>query len=52
MPRQLTEALANPDPAAAKRAFEAMMTMVKINVACIEAALVTGPTSSPGLSPP
>ncbi|MFC0386130.1 VOC family protein [Muricoccus vinaceus] len=52
VPRQLTEALANPDPAAAKRAFEAMMTMVKIDVARIEAALVTGPTSSPGLSPP
>jgi predicted 3-demethylubiquinone-9 3-methyltransferase (glyoxalase superfamily) len=29
----------NPDRAAAKRAFEAMMTMQKIDVARIEAAL-------------
>jgi 2-polyprenyl-6-hydroxyphenyl methylase/3-demethylubiquinone-9 3-methyltransferase len=38
-PRVLIEAIANPDPAAAKRAFEAMMTMRKIDVAKIEAAL-------------
>lgn len=38
-PRVLTDALANPDPAAAKRAFEAMMPMQKIDVATIEAAL-------------
>ena len=38
-PRVLTEALANPDPAVARRAFEAMMTMVKIDVAAIEAAV-------------
>ena len=29
----------NPDKAAAKRAFEAMMTMKKIDIAKIEAAL-------------
>ena len=37
-PRALTDALADPDPAAAKRAFEAMMTMTKIDIAAIEAA--------------
>ena len=38
-PRVLIEALNHPDRAAAKRAFEAMMTMRKIDVARIEAAL-------------
>ncbi|ARU87772.1 VOC family protein [Pseudomonas sp. M30-35] len=38
-PRVLSEAIANPDPAAAKRAFEAMMQMGKIDIAKIEAAL-------------
>ena len=38
-PRVLLEAMDNPDRAAAKRAFEAMMTMRKIDVATIEAAL-------------
>ena len=38
-PRVLLEAMDNPDKAAAKRAFEAMMTMKKIDVARIEAAL-------------
>jgi len=38
-PRVLLEAMDNPDKAAAKRAFEAMMTMQKIDVARIEAAL-------------
>ena len=38
-PRVLLEAMDNPDQAAAKRAFEAMMTMQKIDVAKIEAAL-------------
>ncbi len=38
-PRVLLEANTNPDKAAAKRAFEAMMTMRKIDVAAIETAL-------------
>ena len=38
-PRVLIEALGHPDRAAAKRAFEAMMTMRKIDVARIEQAL-------------
>jgi 2-polyprenyl-6-hydroxyphenyl methylase/3-demethylubiquinone-9 3-methyltransferase len=38
-PVALTQAITNPDPAAAKRAFDAMMTMRKIDVARIEAAL-------------
>lgn len=38
-PRVLTEAIASPDRAAAKRAFEAMMQMGKIDIAAIEAAL-------------
>jgi predicted 3-demethylubiquinone-9 3-methyltransferase (glyoxalase superfamily) len=37
-PRALMEAITGPDAAAAKRAFEAMMTMKKIDVAAIEAA--------------
>jgi predicted 3-demethylubiquinone-9 3-methyltransferase (glyoxalase superfamily) len=37
-PRALTEAVANPDRAAAKRVFEAMMQMTKIDIAAIEAA--------------
>ncbi|MDF3942087.1 VOC family protein [Achromobacter denitrificans] len=37
-PRVLMEAIADPDPAAAKRAFEAMMAMGKIDIATIEAA--------------
>ena len=37
-PRVLTEAFTGSDRAAAKRAFEAMMTMKKIDVAKIEAA--------------
>jgi 2-polyprenyl-6-hydroxyphenyl methylase/3-demethylubiquinone-9 3-methyltransferase len=37
-PRVLIEAISDPDPAAAKRAFEAMMTMGKIDIATIEAA--------------
>ena len=37
-PRVLTDALANPDPQVGRRAFEAMMTMRKIDVARIEAA--------------
>jgi len=38
-PRALTEAMTNPDPAAAKRAMEAMMTMRKIDIATIERAV-------------
>jgi 2-polyprenyl-6-hydroxyphenyl methylase/3-demethylubiquinone-9 3-methyltransferase len=38
-PVVLSQAIADPDPAAAKRAFEAMMTMRKIDVAAIEKAL-------------
>ena len=37
-PRALTDAMADPDRAVAKRVFEAMMTMKKIDVAAIEAA--------------
>jgi 2-polyprenyl-6-hydroxyphenyl methylase/3-demethylubiquinone-9 3-methyltransferase len=39
VPRAMMAALANPDPAAAKRAFDAMMTMRKIDIAAIEAAV-------------
>ncbi|WP_440225694.1 VOC family protein [Dokdonella sp. MW10] len=38
-PRVLTDAFTNKDPAVAKRAFEAMMTMRKIDVAAIEKAV-------------
>ena len=38
-PRVLLEAMDNPDRAAAKRAFDAMMRMGKIDIAGIEAAL-------------
>ncbi len=37
-PRALTEAMTDPDRAAAKRAFTAMMQMGKIDIAAIEAA--------------
>ena len=37
-PRALIAAIADPDPAAARRAFAAMMTMGKIDIAAIEAA--------------
>ena len=37
-PRVLIEAITDPDPATAKRAFDAMMTMQKIDIATIEAA--------------
>ena len=37
-PRALTDAFTGPDRAAAKRVFEAMMTMHKIDIAKIEAA--------------
>jgi 2-polyprenyl-6-hydroxyphenyl methylase/3-demethylubiquinone-9 3-methyltransferase len=34
----LTQATTDPDPAVAKRAFDAMMRMQKIDIAAIEAA--------------
>ena len=37
-PRALTEGMADPDRTAAKRVFDAMMTMGKIDIAAIEAA--------------
>ena len=37
-PIALTKAITAPDPAAAKRAFDAMMQMKKIDIAAIEAA--------------
>ena len=37
-PRALIAAITDPDPAAAKRAFDAMMTMRKIDIATIERA--------------
>jgi 2-polyprenyl-6-hydroxyphenyl methylase/3-demethylubiquinone-9 3-methyltransferase len=37
-PRALIAAISDPDPAAAQRAFAAMMEMTKIDVAAIEAA--------------
>jgi len=37
-PRMLIEAISDPDAAVAKRAFDAMMTMSKIDIATIEAA--------------
>ena len=37
-PRALIEAITDPDRAAARRAFDAMMTMRKIDIATIEAA--------------
>ncbi len=38
-PRVLTDAVTSKDPGVARRAFEAMMTMRKIDVAAIEAAV-------------
>ena len=37
-PRELTDGMADPDPAVRKRVFDAMMTMRKIDVAAIKAA--------------
>jgi predicted 3-demethylubiquinone-9 3-methyltransferase (glyoxalase superfamily) len=37
-PTALTEGVTDPNPAVAKRVFDAMMTMKKIDVAAIEAA--------------
>lgn len=38
VPRRLTELLADPDPARAKRALDAMLQMVKLDVAALERA--------------
>lgn len=38
-PRRLLDLVASADPVQAKRAFEAMMTMVKIDIAALEAAV-------------
>ncbi|HMS19749.1 MAG TPA: VOC family protein [Sphingorhabdus sp.] len=38
-PRALTDWMSHPNPTAQKRAFEAMMTMRKIDIAAIEAAI-------------
>jgi predicted 3-demethylubiquinone-9 3-methyltransferase (glyoxalase superfamily) len=45
-PRVLLDSMSHPDKAAAKRAFEAMMTMQKIDVARIEAALKGEPANA------
>ena len=45
-PRVLLEAMDDPDRAAAKRAMDAMMTMGKIDVAAIEAALAGEPAAA------
>jgi 2-polyprenyl-6-hydroxyphenyl methylase/3-demethylubiquinone-9 3-methyltransferase len=37
-PRALTAGVSDPDPAVAKRVFEAMMSMKKIDISAIEAA--------------
>jgi predicted 3-demethylubiquinone-9 3-methyltransferase (glyoxalase superfamily) len=44
VPRVLMQAISDPDPAVSKRAFAAMMTMRKIDIAAIEAA-VAGETA-------
>lgn len=38
-PRRLTELMRDPDPARARAAFEAMMTMTKIDIAALDAAV-------------
>ena len=45
-PRILAEAMDSADPARAKRIFEAMMTMKKIDVAAIEAAADAAPAAA------
>lgn len=45
-PRVLLEATTSSDNAAAKRAFDAMMTMKKIDVAAIEAAVAGAPADA------
>jgi hypothetical protein len=50
-PVALTKAITDSDPAAAKRAFDAMMQMKKIDVAKIEAALRGEAATSKRTSP-
>src|SRR6187401_2700451 len=45
-PRILAEAMASADPARAKRIFEAMMTMKKIDIAALEAAAAGEPAEA------
>ncbi|MBT2186611.1 VOC family protein [Sphingobium nicotianae] len=42
-PKRLTELTADPDPAVARRVFQAMMTMGKIDIAALEAAAEAQP---------
>jgi hypothetical protein len=49
-PRALLDATTDPDRAAAKRAFEAMMKMKKLDIAAIEAA--RRPTQTEALTQP
>jgi predicted 3-demethylubiquinone-9 3-methyltransferase (glyoxalase superfamily) len=42
-PKRLTQLVADPDPEVARRAFEAMMTMRKIDIAALEAAVAAQP---------
>jgi predicted 3-demethylubiquinone-9 3-methyltransferase (glyoxalase superfamily) len=46
VPRVLMEAISSPDAAVAKRAFAAMMTMRKIDIAAIEAAVRGEPANA------
>ena len=45
-PRALIAAMTNPDKTVAKRAMEAMMTMKKIDIAAIEAAVAGAPADA------
>ena len=45
-PRALIDAITDPDRAAAKRAFEAMMTMKKIDIAALEKAAAGEPADA------
>lgn len=47
VPRALMAGMTDPDPAAARRVMEAMMTMRKIDIAAIEAARAAGPGDKP-----
>lgn len=46
-PRALTQAMASPDPGVRERAFAAMMTMQRIDVATIERAVAGDATGNP-----